>query len=362
MPEFHKLNKTRTTEMSKEELNRRLREEVKKSEEKAAKKKSPIAEKKQQKLSEQAKKQLPPQSPARKRREEELKRQEKEREKEEKKAKKAKKRRHGSYIIYYITLSLIAFIIFAILSVTVLFNCEGIEVEGETVYTDEEIIEASGLKGDENLVRLSLSGIDTRILDKLVSLDSVEIKKVFPNKIKITAVAAEPMANFYYAGKNYVISHVGRVMQIDKNAADCMEVIGYQPGDNVVVGDYITAANPEQDETVKTISEMLEKIGIDNITELNISDSLNLTITYEDRVQVTLGSILQLEEKLTIVKALVENPTYIGKNDKVALNVSNPERVRQRPLTPLITLPDITTTPEETEQPEESETAESPEE
>ena len=31
MPDFHKLNKTRTTEMSKEELNRRLREEVGKS-------------------------------------------------------------------------------------------------------------------------------------------------------------------------------------------------------------------------------------------------------------------------------------------------------------------------------------------
>lgn len=352
MPEFHKLNKSRTTEMSKEELNRRLREEVEKSEAKALKKKSPITERKQQKLSEQAKKQLPPQSPVKKKRAEELKKQEKEAKKEEKKAK--KRRRHGSYIIYYITLSMIAFIIFAILSVTVLFNCEEIIVEGETVYSDEEIIEASGLKGNENLVRLSLSGIDKRILDKLVSLDSAELKKVFPNKVKITVVAAEPMANFYYAGKNYVISHVGRVMQIESSAADCMEVIGYQPGDNVVIGDYITAANPEQDVTVKTISDTLEKIGIDNITELNISDTLNITITYEDRVKVTLGSILQLEEKLTIVKELVENPKYIGKSDKVSLNVSNPEKVYQRPLTPLITSPVVTTTPEETEVPEES--------
>lgn len=357
MPEFHKLNKSRTTEMSKEELNRRLREEVEKSKAKPAKKQSPIAAKKQQKLSEQAKTQLPPQSPVRKKREEELKKQEKEKQKEQKKAK--KRRKHGNYIIYYITLSVIALIIFAILSVTVLFNCEGIEVEGETVYTAEEIIEASGLKGDENLVRLSLSGIDKRILEELVSLDSVEIKKVFPNKIKISVVAAEPMANFYYAGKNYVISHVGRVMQIESSAADCMEVIGYQPGDNVVVGDYITAANPEQDEMIKTINAMLEKIGIEgSITELNISDSLNILMTYEDRVYITLGSILQLEEKLAIVKELTGNPQHIGKNDKVTLNVSNPEKVYQRPLTPLITAPITTTTAVSEETPEESGTTE----
>ena len=74
---------------------------------------------------------MPPRSPERKRREEENKK----REKEEKKAKKRRKR--GNFVIYYIMLAIVAFIIFAILSVTVLFNAEGIVVEGETVYSDE---------------------------------------------------------------------------------------------------------------------------------------------------------------------------------------------------------------------------------
>ena len=282
---------------------------------------------------------MPPRSPAKKQREEELKR----REKEEKKAK--KRRRHGNYVIYYIMLAIVAFIIFAILSVTVLFNCEEIIVEGESIYSSEKIIEASGLKGDENLIRLSLSGVDARILDELVSLDSAEVRKVFPNKIKITVTPAEPMANFYYAGKNYVISHVGRVMQIEKSAADCMEVVGYQPGDNVVVGDYITAANPEQDETIKLISSTLDLVGISEITKLDITDTLGITLTYEDRIVINLGAMLQLEEKLTIVKELVDN--YISDTERVTLDVSNPERVVQRPITPLITSA-VTETPPET--------------
>ena len=62
MPEFHRLNKSRTTELSKEELNRRLRDEVKRSEAKKKKTKPSDASKRQQKLSEQTKKQMPPQS------------------------------------------------------------------------------------------------------------------------------------------------------------------------------------------------------------------------------------------------------------------------------------------------------------
>lgn len=352
MPEFHKLNKTRTTEMSKEELHRRLKEEAGKSA--ARQSRQPNASgRKQRRISEQTRSQMPPSSPERRRREEERRR----REKEEQKARKRRKR--GNYIIYYVMLAAAAFIIFSILSVTVLFNAEGIEIEGETVYSDEEIIEASGFKGDENLIRLNTMGVDKKMLKALVSLDSAEItKQFFPPRIKIKVAPAEPMINFYYAGKNYVISYEGRVMQIESSAADCVEVIGYRPGENVVIGDYITAADPQQDETVKTITALLDETGLENFTKLDISDMLAIKMTYEDRIEINLGSILQLEQKLIIIKELIEN--YIGENERVTLDVSNPERVVQRPLTPLVTSVVTTTPPESSETEETGETEEQP--
>lgn len=348
MPDFHKLNKTKTTEMSKEELNRRLREEINRSAAKPVqKKKKQEQSKKQQKISEQVKTQMPPRSPVRKQREEELKR----REREEKK----RRRRHGNYIVYYIMTGMFVAAVFAILSVTVLFNTEKIIVVGESVYSDEEIIEASGLKGDENLVRLNLSGVPKKITDALVSLDSVEVKKQYPNAIKITVKAAEPMVNFYYAGKNYVISHVGRVMQIDKTAADCMEVIGYQPSENVVVGDYITAANPEQDDMISLISSTLEKLEITEITELNISDTLSITMMYDDRIKIKIGTIYELEQKLIMVKELIAE--YVDDGARVSLDVTNTDKVIQRPLTSTArtTVPITEATTEDATEPEKTE-------
>ncbi len=325
MPDFHRLNKTRTSEISKEELNRRLREEVGRSAARKEKKKPAESGKRQQKLSEQTRRQMPPQSPVRKKREEELKKQEKLAQK------KKKRRRHGSYVIYYILLGIAAALIFAVLSVTVLFNSEQIIVEGESIYTDEEIIAASGLSGKENLVRLNLSGVNERITDALVSLDSATVSKQFPNAIRITVQPAKPMANFYYAGKNYVISHVGRVMQIDSRAADCMEVVGYRPGESVAVGDYIKAADPEQDKMISEITAALEKLGFSDITQLDISDPLSLTMVCDGRIFIRLGNILSLEEKLTMAMEIIEN--HIEPGERVSLDVTSTERVVQRPLT-----------------------------
>ena len=339
MPDFHRLNRSRTVEMSKEELKKKLQEETERSQKQKKKQKpkapNPVTVKRQQKLTEQTKKQLPPQSPTRKKREQEAKRLA-EKELREKK----KHRKRGSNVVYYVLLSILAVIIFSILSVTVLFNTEHIIVEGESDYTDEQIIAASGLRGDENLVRLSTAGIPERMLEKLVTLDSVSVDKVFPSTIKIKVTRSVPMVSFNYGGKNYVISHIGRVMYINYEDVDCMHVIGYKPAESVIVGSFIKAENEEQDKLVQQISAAVEKAALTDITSLDITDTLDLIMTYDGRVEIHLGSVLQIDEKMRMVKELLYNG-YIADTEYVTLNVSDTSRAIQRPITtaPLITAP-----------------------
>lgn len=336
--------------MSKEELNRKLREEAARSE-KNAKKRPANAEnsRRQQKIAEKTRTQLPPQSPNRKKREEEAKKRA-ERELREKK----RKRRSGSNIVYYIMFALLAAIIFSVLSVTVLFNTEKIVIEGESDYSDEQIIAASGLKGDENLVRLSLAGIPEKMLDKLVTLDSVTIEKVFPSSIRIKVTRSVPMASFRYANQNYIISHIGRVMYIDTRNTDCMQVIGYKPADTVIVGGFIKAEDEEQDKMVKDISAALEKANITDITLLDITDNLSVKLIYDDRVEINLGPILQLDEKMRIIHELLYNG-HIAETEHVSLDVSDVKQARQRPITSApVTAAPVTSETEEGEGGEEA--------
>lgn len=346
MPDFHRLNKSKTVEMSKEELNKKLKEQAARSPSPAARRKKVNPQsRKQQKITEQTRKQLPPQSPARRKREEEA------RKAAERELRERRKRKGGSNVVYYVMTGILAVIIFSVLSVTVLFNAERIVIEGDSDYSDEQIITASGLEGTENLVRLNTSGIPERILDKLVSLDSVRVDKVFPSTIKITVTRSVPMAEFLYDGKNYVISHIGRVMQIDTEKVDCMQILGYKPAESVIVGGFISAEDPEQDKLVSDISTAVEKAEITDITSVDISDSLAIVMTYDDRVVIHLGSILQIDEKMRIIKELLFNG-YIAETEHVTLDVSDTNKAIQRPITtaPVTTVPET----EETEEGEES--------
>ena len=321
--------------MSKVELKQKLQEETERSQKKQKRKKLAAENsKRQQKIAEQTRKQLPPQSPVRKKREQEAKR------RAEKELREKKKHKRGSNVVYYVMLAILAVIIFAVLSVTVLFNIEKIIVEGDSDYTDEQIIAASGLKGDENLVRLSTSG----------TLDSVKVEKVFPSAIRITVTRSVPMVSFSYGGRNYVISHIGRVMSIDTGETDCMHVIGYKPAESVIVGGFIKAENEEQDKLIQQMSAAVEKIGLHDITSLDITDNLDLIMTYDERVEIHLGSILQIDEKMRMINELLYNG-YIADTEHVTLDVSDANRAIQRPVTtaPLTTVPE-STAPEDGEE------------
>lgn len=333
MPDFHRLRKSKTTEMDSEELKRKLREETERSarnrnnnkQRKAALENS----RKQQRISEQTRKQLPPQSPARRAREEELKR----RAEQELRERKKRRRKRGSNVVYYVAIGLIALAIFAILSVTVLFNTEHIIVVGDSDYTAEEIVAASELKGNENLVRLNLSGTAERILNKLVCLDHVRVEKVYPSSIKITVTRSVPMANFYYKGKNFVISHTGRVMRIVDDNEECMEIFGYVPAESVIVGSFISAEDEQQDELIAQISGAVEAGGLtEKITSVDISDPINLKMTYDGRVEIFLGSILKIDQKIKAINELM-NGGHIAETERITLDISDPSRGITRPIT-----------------------------
>ena len=63
-------------------------------------------------------------------------------------------------------------------------------------------------------------------------------------------------------------------------------------------------------------------------------------MTYDGRVEIHLGSILQIDEKMRMVKELLYNG-YIEDTEYVTLNVSDTSRAIQRPITtaPVITAP-----------------------
>lgn len=74
-----------------------------------------------------------------------------------------------------------------------------------------------------------------------------------------------------------------------------------------VCGQAVQFSNEEAFENFSSLIQELQRQECEKITYMNFTNLVDISITYEDRIQIRLGSIVQLEYKLQYAKYLIEN-------------------------------------------------------
>ena len=249
-----------------------------------------------------------------------------------------KRKKHGSYILYYFLCGIVTVAVVTILSVTVLFNISVFEVEGNTAYTEEEIISACGIKEGDNLLRIDIGGAEKKIVSELVYIDTAEISRGFPNRLIIKAEPARPAANFLVSGKYYLVSEIGRLLEITDKPADCPIVKGYvldpekesDAETKTLIGGKLAEDDEKRISTANNIIKFMEEYGLNEECVIDITDTLNIKVSYDDRIEMELGTSAAMEDKIYNASLLVKNE--ITENEKCSLILTNPNRVPKRPI------------------------------
>ena len=76
---------------------------------------------------------------------------------------KKRRRRKQNLSLYYAAIFFLFSVVGIILSLTVFFNVKEVTVTGDSIYTNNDIILASGIQTGDNLVRLSSSKTEKKI-------------------------------------------------------------------------------------------------------------------------------------------------------------------------------------------------------
>jgi cell division protein FtsQ len=105
-----------------------------------------------------------------------------------------------------------------IMSLGVFFRVLEIEVEGQAVYSAEEVISASGVETGDNLFLVRGFDITDSVFGKLPYIESVSVKKSLPNKIIISVTESYPIAYFEYNESCYLFDANGKILE--KTTAD----------------------------------------------------------------------------------------------------------------------------------------------
>lgn len=249
-------------------------------------------------------------------------------------------RRGGAPTVLVLLCVLVA-VVAIITAMTIFFKVRDFTLTGQTRYSKEELVAASGIQTGDNLILFDKFGAIDRIFDACPYLDTVQMRRRYPDKIEIIVTECVPIA---------VIDDLPGIMPDPKDGEKTVPVGGTgwwlmdKDGkllERAHASDYpeltritgITMLEPKIGQKAKFLQEDVQKPlflllntakddGIlQDIGGVDLSQQYDIRFDYLGRFQVKLGSTEQLEKKLRALHEITENK--LGGNVRGTLDVSN---------------------------------------
>lgn len=210
------------------------------------------------------------------------------------------------------------------LSLTVFFKTETITAQGSGMYTEQEIIDASGINSGNNLLLLDEDEIAKNISRQLPYIGSVEIKKELPNTVYINVT--DTIASYAIENENgtYILLDINfKVLEnaSEQNPADTImisaaEVSKAEPGSTIVFSD------ESVQKRLKEIAQAVYNTGMRQATEIYTNGTNKNYVVYMDRITFELGSLDNIEDKIIRGLASCEKLDESGTNIRGSLNLT----------------------------------------
>lgn len=245
-------------------------------------------------------------------------------------------RRRNTVNLYTTVAAAITAALGSLLSVNVLFNLSptGLTVNGVTLYTPQQIQQIGGLAPGQNLVRLNTEFIERRLTDNLVYIDKVSVLKDYPDGLIINVTEAKPAVQIEYENGYCTMSKSGRILETCEEERNSLLplVTGYELTGEETAEERAErlekAANsgskaskkPEVKPGMKAISEdeqktailsellaKLDSLEFGKIAKIDIKDRTDIKLIYDGRIQIELGSSVEMDIKLTQIKAVIDS-------------------------------------------------------
>ncbi len=250
-----------------------------------------------------------------------------------------RKRRKRSYTLYYLLLLFFVLISGITLSVTVFFNVDTITVTGIERYTAEQIIAQSGMKVGNNLFRINTGKGEEKLLQGFKDIDAVTVERKFPNELKIEVTESVPTYFFENGDRTILLSAGGRVLRTDATAEEIKSIIrlvGFVE-EEFAVGDFLDSQKDEKYGILDKLMTVLAENELGDITQVDLTSEVDLSVLYQDRVKIRLGSMSELSYKVKFAKHVLDNELESTEEGLVDVSTAGkvyytPSEIHSRPV------------------------------
>lgn len=223
-------------------------------------------------------------------------------------------------IIIFVCLILIGLVAFgAWWLLGFIFSVKEINAESTTKYDSNTIISVSGIEIGDNLCFLNTRKSENKICRDLPYVESAEVKKLLPNKVQINTTLAEPKFCVLYGEKYILVSQKSKLLEERDDISSELPLI---TGLNFSISENNELIYEQKDlgETLISILSSFEDNKLFAISSIDFSDINNISVNYDDRINILLGNNNDIEYKLLTAHEIILNK--IKSNESGVLDLS----------------------------------------
>ncbi len=183
----------------------------------------------------------------------------------------------------------------------------------EKYYAGKQVLDASGIVNTNStfFVQLHSNAISEKIEKTLPYVEKVEITIDYPNNVNMNITPAIPVVAIECGKKYYSVNQSGKILEQYDNAPINLPIVwGYE------LCEYNPSKYIKSDDELKQtiLQELLNGLANErykDIKYINMTRRTAITMNYDDRVEIRLGSSVDLDFKMKAVKAVIDS----GVND-----------------------------------------------
>lgn len=233
----------------------------------------------------------------------------------------SKKQRKFKNVFMAVSVALGVFVVGFVLSLTVLFRCEKIIVEGVTRYDEKDIISASSLDYGQNIFIADRAKASEKIEEKYPYIEEAEIHLSIPNALKIKVIEATPKYYIQDGTRYYIISKNSKLLEeVIERDQDIPTIIGCKLK-NPKVGETVDVENKKVITVLNEVADSMTANAVTGIKEINLSDMSNIELNYQNRITIVIGMPDDINYKIRTAMTIIH--TKLSEADNGRLNCSN---------------------------------------
>jgi len=209
-----------------------------------------------------------------------------------------------------------------VLGVAIFFRIHNVEIQGNAIYSSDQVVTASGLEEGDNLLMVNRAAVAGRIKAMMPYVRDVSVSPMLPDtvviQVKESDVAVLVRSD---TGADWYVNADGRVMgsSVQGFRGQIIDLEGVTIT-APKAGEQAAAAEGQAEGFAAALQVIRQMEGtglMEQVTALDAQKSYDLILFSDDRLEILLGSTDQLEYKIQYLAVILEDlePYQMGTID-----------------------------------------------